>query len=44
MKVHPEEWKPEVEPIREFYAEFGDRLPRQLTRQLDLLEERLNEA
>ncbi len=44
LKVHPEEWKPEVEPIREFYAEFGDRLPRQLTRQLDLLEERLNEA
>ena len=42
LKVHPEEWKPEVEPIREFYAEFGDRLPRQLTRQLDLLEERLN--
>ena len=42
LRVNPEDWKPEIEPIREFYAKFGDKLPRGLTRQLDLLEERLN--
>ena len=31
----------EIEPIREFYAEFGDKLPDELTRQLDRLEERV---
>jgi phosphoenolpyruvate carboxykinase (GTP) len=41
LKVHPDEWRPEIEPIRDFYAKFGDKLPAGLTRQLDLLEERL---
>jgi phosphoenolpyruvate carboxykinase (GTP) len=41
LKVHPDEWRPEIDPIREFYAGFGDRLPAGLTRQLDLLEQRL---
>jgi phosphoenolpyruvate carboxykinase (GTP) len=43
-RVDPEDWKPEVEPIREFFAEFGDKLPPELTRQLDAFEERLNRA
>jgi phosphoenolpyruvate carboxykinase (GTP) len=41
LHVDPEEWKPEIEPIREFFAKFGDKLPAELTRQLDALEERL---
>ena len=27
LRVNPEDWKPEIEPIREFYAKFGDKLP-----------------
>jgi phosphoenolpyruvate carboxykinase (GTP) len=44
LHVDPEEWKPEIEPIREFFAKFGDKLPAELTRQLDALEERLESA
>jgi phosphoenolpyruvate carboxykinase (GTP) len=43
-RVDPEDWKPEVEPIREFFAEFGDKLPAELTRQLDAFEERLESS
>jgi phosphoenolpyruvate carboxykinase (GTP) len=42
LHVDPEEWKPEIEPIREFFAKFGDKLPAELTRQLDALESRLS--
>jgi phosphoenolpyruvate carboxykinase (GTP) len=41
LKVDPAEWLPEVEPIREFYAKFGERLPGELHAQLDALEQRL---
>ena len=34
----------EIEPIREFFAKFGDKLPAELTRQLDALEERLRSS
>ena len=44
LKVDPAEWLPEVEPIREFYAQFGEKLPRELRAQLDALEERLSGA
>jgi phosphoenolpyruvate carboxykinase (GTP) len=44
LHVDPEEWKPEIEPIREFFAKFGDKLPEELTRQLDALEERLQSS
>jgi phosphoenolpyruvate carboxykinase (GTP) len=44
LKVDPAEWLPEVEPIREFYAQFGDKLPRELHAQLDALEQRLQAA
>ena len=40
----PAEWLAEIEPIREFYATFGDRLPGELRAQLDALEQRLRDA
>jgi phosphoenolpyruvate carboxykinase (GTP) len=44
LRVDPEEWKPEIEPIREFFAKFGEKLPAELTRQLDALEGRLESS
>jgi phosphoenolpyruvate carboxykinase (GTP) len=44
LAVDAEQWKAEIPPIREFFAEFGDRLPSELTAQLDALEERLSKA
>src|SRR3954449_5644061 len=44
LAVDAEQWKAEVPPIREFFAEFGDRLPAEVTAQLDALEERLDKA
>ena len=41
MRADPEDWRAEVGPIREFYATFGDKLPAELERQVDALEERL---
>ncbi len=41
LKVDSEEWRHEVPLISEFYACFGDRLPKGLTEQLDALERRL---
>ena len=41
LAVEPDEWLAEIEPIRAFYAEFGDRLPDELRAQLDALEQRL---
>ena len=35
-------WKNEVEDLREFYKEFGDRLPKKITEELDALESRIN--
>jgi phosphoenolpyruvate carboxykinase (GTP) len=42
LGVDVEQWKQEIPPIREFFAEFGDRLPGEVAAQLDALEERLN--
>jgi phosphoenolpyruvate carboxykinase (GTP) len=44
LAVDPEEWLAEIEPIRAFYAQFGDRLPDELAAQLDALEQRLRDA
>ena len=44
LAVDPAEWAEEIEPIREFFATFGDKLPGELTRQLDLLAERVEAA
>ena len=41
LKVDASEWLPEIDPIREFYAKFGEKLPDELTAQLDALQERL---
>jgi phosphoenolpyruvate carboxykinase (GTP) len=42
LKVDPEEWRVQLPQIHQHYAGFGDALPRELRRQLDVLEERLN--
>ena len=44
LKVDREEWLAEIEPIREFFTTFGDKLPDALDAQLDALEERLHSA
>ena len=44
LAVDVEQWKAEIPPIREFFDEFGDRLPAEVAAQLDALEERLNKA
>ncbi len=41
LSVDPALWKQEVAGIREFYAKFGDKLPKQLREELDALEARL---
>ena len=41
LKVDPSEWLLEVDPIREFYAQFGEKLPGELHAQLDALKQRL---
>jgi phosphoenolpyruvate carboxykinase (GTP) len=41
LKVDKVEWLKEVASIREHYAKFGDRLPKELAAQLDALEKRL---
>ena len=41
LTVDPALWKQEVAGIREFYAKFGDKLPKQLKDELDALEKRL---
>ncbi len=43
LAVDPAEWLEEIGPIREFYAEFGAKLPRELEAQLDALEQRLRD-
>jgi phosphoenolpyruvate carboxykinase (GTP) len=35
FKVSKEEWQKEIPLIEEFYAKFGDRLPKALRKQLD---------
>jgi phosphoenolpyruvate carboxykinase (GTP) len=44
LKVDATEWLPEIDPIREFYAQFGDKLPDELKAQLDALQQRLERA
>ena len=44
LAVDADQWKQEIQPIREFFDEFGDRLPPEISAQLDALEERLNKA
>jgi phosphoenolpyruvate carboxykinase (GTP) len=41
LRVDTEGWRTEVPLIREYYAQFGDRLPGALSEQVDALEKRL---
>ncbi len=42
LKVDKNEWLNEVASVREHYAKFGEKLPKELANQLDALEARLN--
>ncbi len=42
LKVDKNEWLNEVASVREHYAKFGEKLPKELAKQLDALEARLN--
>ncbi len=42
LDVDKDLWKAEVEDIKEFYKQFGDRLPKEMSKQLADLEARLN--
>ena len=42
LDVDKDLWKAEVEDIKEFYKQFGDRLPKEMSDQLEGLEARLN--
>jgi phosphoenolpyruvate carboxykinase (GTP) len=44
LRVDPEQWREEIPLIREFFDEFGDRLPAELREALDGLEGRLGQA
>jgi phosphoenolpyruvate carboxykinase (GTP) len=44
LRVDPREWLEEIEPIREFYSQFGDKLPAELARELAALRQRLEDA
>jgi phosphoenolpyruvate carboxykinase (GTP) len=41
LKVDPDEWKAQLPQVHQHFAQFGDRLPRELRAQLEALEERL---
>jgi len=43
LRVNVDGWKQELPLIREHFAQFGDRLPKELAEQLDNLEHRLSE-
>ncbi len=44
LEVDTEGWKSELADIREHYAKFGDKLPAELSKQLDELESALNQG
>jgi phosphoenolpyruvate carboxykinase (GTP) len=44
LRVDAQEWLAEIEPIREFYRQFGAKLPDELEAQLGALEQRLRDA
>ncbi len=43
LKVNKDEWLKEVESIRKHYANYGEKLPKELIAQLDALEKRLKD-
>jgi phosphoenolpyruvate carboxykinase (GTP) len=41
LSVNKEEWKKEIASIEEFYAKFGDKIPKELTNLLKELKEKI---
>jgi len=41
LEIDPEAWTKEVESIKEFFEEFGERMPKQLLEELDNLDRRV---
>ena len=44
LRVNPEDWEQETEDMRQFFAKFGDRLPRPLREEHDKLARRFHRA
>ena len=42
LSVDKSVWKEDLENIKEYFAQFGDRLPAEIKKQLDILEKNLN--
>ena len=40
LKINPEEWRGEIENIEEYYKEFGDKMPKELIKELEELKKR----
>ncbi|MFR8643550.1 MAG: phosphoenolpyruvate carboxykinase domain-containing protein, partial [Monoglobus pectinilyticus] len=43
LSVDKEVWKEDVENIKEYFAQFGDRLPADIKKQLEILDKNLND-
>ncbi len=41
LRVDRDEWRAELPPIEEYFAQFGDRLPSAMTGQIEALHQRL---
>jgi phosphoenolpyruvate carboxykinase (GTP) len=41
LEIDPESWTKEIESIKEFFEEFGERMPKQLLEELAKLESRI---
>ena len=41
LRVDRDEWRAELPPIEEYFAQFGDRLPSAMTGQIEALRQRL---
>lgn len=41
LKINPEDWEEEIKSIDEFYAKFGEKLPKELKNQFEILKESL---
>ena len=44
LAVDKEGWFKELVSIKEYYAKFGEKLPKELYKELEALEDRLNKA
>ena len=43
LTVNTKEWKKEIDSVKEYYAEFADKLPEEMAAQLTALENRFND-